>query len=144
MALARVPEEEVARRQDAAGQDARPPAEEIDPELRHEQDAGRRRGRRRQARRRLGDPPAVEPAEGRGSPEVERRLVRVELAEEVSDQPRAAAQHLPRGERVPRFERMPEDLVAETREVEGEAEREEQPHGRESAGRRCHAPIVPG
>jgi hypothetical protein len=39
---------------------------------------------------------------------------------------------------------MPEDLVTEPGEVEGEAEREEQPHGGESAGRRCHAPIVPG
>ena len=126
MSLARVPEIEAARPQHRRADETCAEAEERLAEEERQGDpeeAGQRRG---QPGRHLVQPPAAELGHARRRPEVERRLVRIEVPEEMRHQPRPAAHHLARGEGVLRLERMAEDLAAEPWQVEERAEREDE------------------
>src|SRR5206468_7710749 len=86
VALAGIPEEEAGRGEDHGRDRAGPCSEEVRSETSRQEEPAERCQGGGKPRRRLVHLPAPESAEAGGHPEVERRLVRVGLAEEVGDQ----------------------------------------------------------
>ena len=113
MPLPRVPEEEAL----LGGEDHGPHQARPRPEERLAE--GQRDDEGREPAQDRGEPgrhlveQLLQLGHGRGGPEVERRLVRVEVAEQVGHQPRPPAHHLARGQRVLRLQRVAQDLAPE-------------------------------
>ena len=138
--LPRIPEEEPARGEHRRADQARAAPEERFAQEQRQREAEEAAQHRGQPGRDLVEPAAAELGHARRRPEVERRLVRIDLAEEMRHEPRSSADHLARGERVLRLEGMAQDLAAESRQIEERAQSEDQQErARGARGRSCGA-----